>query len=328
MDLKWLEDFVALARLGSFSKAASQRYVTQPAFSRRIRSLELWLGTVLVDRTTNPVELTPAGKELLPHALSIIAEAESVRQDFRLLYGADNSSIRIITSHRLSVTLVPPIVAGFLRSNPGISLSVMPHMQSTEHYGDYANALITGVTDFLITYDHESLIIEKDLSGNLERMEIGTDRIIPVTSPDYTAGLPANWFEDKGVELQYVGYPPHSFTEKIIRPIVDRFEGRLHKVYESPFTGSILAMLLQGIGMSWLPYSVVAEALDAQRLVNLERTDLTAEIRVFIYRRKESTGPVMERFWSHVGTVKQQSAAVSDAGVSPPAASLRPAGRL
>ena len=62
MDLEWLEDFVALARVGSFSKAAAQRYVTQPAFSRRIRSLEDWAGAVLFDRATNPVELTQAGK--------------------------------------------------------------------------------------------------------------------------------------------------------------------------------------------------------------------------------------------------------------------------
>ena len=40
MELKWLEDFVALAENGSFSKAAKARYVTQPAFSRRIRALE------------------------------------------------------------------------------------------------------------------------------------------------------------------------------------------------------------------------------------------------------------------------------------------------
>ncbi|MCT7654667.1 LysR family transcriptional regulator [Oceanimonas sp. NS1] len=44
MELKWLKDFVALNEHGSFSKAAEARFVTQPAFSRRIRSLENWLG--------------------------------------------------------------------------------------------------------------------------------------------------------------------------------------------------------------------------------------------------------------------------------------------
>ena len=52
MELKWLEDFLSLAETRSFSRSAEQRRVTQPAFSRRIRSLEIWLGTVLLDRST------------------------------------------------------------------------------------------------------------------------------------------------------------------------------------------------------------------------------------------------------------------------------------
>lgn len=305
MDLKWLEDFVTLARVGNFSKAAIQRYVSQPAFSRRIRSLEIWLGVVLFDRTTNPVELTKAGHNLLPHALSIIAEAESVKQDFRLLYSDDNSAIRIITSHRLSVTLVPRIVAGFLKNNPDTSVSVMPKMESTEKYGDYTNALLTGTTDFLVTYDHESLILGEEMCGSLDSMEISKDKIVPVASSEYAAKLPTNWDRDDAVTIQYVGYPPHSFTEKIIRPITEPLSRRLRKVYESPFTGSILAVLLEGVGMSWLPHSVVADELAAGRLKCLEKEKLTAEIRVFIYRRKESKGPVIERFWNHLAQSAQ-----------------------
>ena len=48
MQTAWLEDFVALAATRSFSRAAEQRHLTQPAFGRRIRSLEQWAGTALV----------------------------------------------------------------------------------------------------------------------------------------------------------------------------------------------------------------------------------------------------------------------------------------
>lgn len=300
VDLKWLEDFVALARVGSFSRAASGRHVTQPAFSRRIRSLENWAGAVLFDRSTTPVELTQAGKDLLPHALSIIAEAESVKQELRLIYGSDQSAIRIITSHRLSVNMVPRLVAGFLRECPGIPVSVTPKMESTENYGSYADALITGIADFLITYNHEPLLIEENQSSNLECIEIENDRIIPVTSPSYAKSIPDTWHEDKANKIQFVGYPEYSFTEKIIHPIVHKFEKQLHKVYESPITDSIRAMLLEGIGMTWLPLSVVAEDLSAGRLICLEGEGLTADIKVTMYRRKDSRGPVMDKFWHHV----------------------------
>src|SRR3546814_9730261 len=62
MNLSWLEDFLALAASGNFSRAAQERHMTQPAFSRRIRALEDWLGVALFDRATHPVALTETGE--------------------------------------------------------------------------------------------------------------------------------------------------------------------------------------------------------------------------------------------------------------------------
>ena len=62
MNLSWLDDFLTLAALGNFSRAADARHMTQPAFGRRIRALEDWLGTELFDRSSHPVRLTVAGQ--------------------------------------------------------------------------------------------------------------------------------------------------------------------------------------------------------------------------------------------------------------------------
>src|SRR3546814_18217745 len=61
MNLSWLEDFLALAASGNFSRAAQDRHMTQPAFRRRIRALDDWLGVALFDRATHPVALTETG---------------------------------------------------------------------------------------------------------------------------------------------------------------------------------------------------------------------------------------------------------------------------
>lgn len=58
----WLDDFLVLAASGNFSRAAELRHMTQPAFSRRIRALEDWLGLVLFDRGSHPATLTEAGE--------------------------------------------------------------------------------------------------------------------------------------------------------------------------------------------------------------------------------------------------------------------------
>jgi len=63
MDLDWLEDFAALAEHGNFSRAAEMRHVSQPAFSRRIKALEDWIGVPLFSRGAQGVTLTAAGEQ-------------------------------------------------------------------------------------------------------------------------------------------------------------------------------------------------------------------------------------------------------------------------
>ena len=62
MDIRWLQDFLSLAEAGHFTAAADSRHSSQPAFSRRIQSLEAWLGVELIDRSRYPTVLTPAGE--------------------------------------------------------------------------------------------------------------------------------------------------------------------------------------------------------------------------------------------------------------------------
>ena len=79
MELKWLEDFLSLADSGSFSRSAEQRHVSQPAFSRRIRALEAWLGAALVDRSTFPTRLTEAGEAFKGPAADLINRLHAAR---------------------------------------------------------------------------------------------------------------------------------------------------------------------------------------------------------------------------------------------------------
>jgi hypothetical protein len=83
METKWLEDFVSLAETRSFSRSAQLRHVTQPAFSRRIQSLEAWAGVDLVDRSTYPTRLTPAGTTLYGQALEVLQALQSARTILR-----------------------------------------------------------------------------------------------------------------------------------------------------------------------------------------------------------------------------------------------------
>ena len=62
MELRWLQDFLMVAETGNFTRAAEKRNTSQAAFSRRIKSLEAWLGFDLIDRRPHPTLLTPQGE--------------------------------------------------------------------------------------------------------------------------------------------------------------------------------------------------------------------------------------------------------------------------
>src|SRR5436853_2668919 len=118
MELKWLEDFVCLASARSFWKASEERNVSQPAFSRRIRTLENWLGVTLIDRSSYPVSLTPYGRQFLPYAQEIIKTSRTVREEFRMLAGAQANELRIATQHSISIYLLPLFVRALIERQP------------------------------------------------------------------------------------------------------------------------------------------------------------------------------------------------------------------
>ncbi len=86
---------IALADTGSFSKAAEKRFVTQPAFSRRIKSLENWFGVDLVDRSNYPAKLTPAGLAVLEVAFRIIDDLSRCKLDVREMSSGPSGSLTL-----------------------------------------------------------------------------------------------------------------------------------------------------------------------------------------------------------------------------------------
>src|SRR5262245_36020497 len=134
MELKWLEDFVCLANIGSFWKASEERHVSQPAFSRRIRALEDWLGVELIDRSSYPGSLPPYGRQFLPDAQEILKTSKGIREEFRLLAGARAHEVRIAALHTLSIHVLPPIIERFVAEHPNARPVIIASMQGVDHH--------------------------------------------------------------------------------------------------------------------------------------------------------------------------------------------------
>ena len=107
MELKWLEDFVMLANMTSFSRAAEARHVTQSAFSRRIKQLETWLGTTLVSRASLPLDLTDEGRAFLPIAQEAIRTFYDLRETLPPEREIRHRRVTFAALHSLAITRLP-----------------------------------------------------------------------------------------------------------------------------------------------------------------------------------------------------------------------------
>jgi len=119
MQLAWIEDFLTLARLGSFTRAAEARGVAQSVLSRRVRALEHWAGAALIDRASHPVALTDAGRLLLPVAERAARDLAGVREQTRPVGSAAVAAVVIAAPHSVAIGLLTELLRGPDLTPPG-----------------------------------------------------------------------------------------------------------------------------------------------------------------------------------------------------------------
>jgi DNA-binding transcriptional LysR family regulator len=277
MELKWLEDFLALARTGSFSQAARDRHVTQPAFSRRVRALEHWLGVSLVDRSMSPLALTQYGEEFLPHAQEIVATSSALRQDFRLAARTERMQVRIVTLHTLAVHLVPGLTTPFLRAHPQASVEIIPSLQGVESYFE---ALTSGMAHVVIAYGQQRPIGPQ--AGDLVSRVIARDEFVPVATPALAAAI-----ADKPAKLPVARYTPFNFSHALLSSVYDSLGARMVVKAESTLGETLKAYALAGVGVAWVPRFSVRAELASGALVTLAEPGLTTPIDIVAWRRRQ-----------------------------------------
>jgi len=124
MDIANLRAFARVAACGSFSTAAEQLHLTQPAVSKRIAVLEEALGTKLLDRLGRRTEVTEAGRALLARIPDVESSLRAAEQAVRDLEGEITGPLRIATSHHIGLHRLPPILSVFQRRYPAVNLDI------------------------------------------------------------------------------------------------------------------------------------------------------------------------------------------------------------
>lgn len=125
MNIQHLRTFVSVVDAGSFSQAARQLGLSQPAVSMQVQALESDIGVPLLDRRHRQVDLTEAGKTLLPHAREMLAQAAYARAEIEGLSGEITGTLRLALSTTPGDYIIPRLLGAFVRQYPHVHLNLM-----------------------------------------------------------------------------------------------------------------------------------------------------------------------------------------------------------
>ena len=288
METKWLEDFVSLAETHSFSRSAQLRHVTQPAFSRRIQSLEAWAGTDLVDRSSYPTRLTPAGSTLYTQSLEMLQALQSTRAMLRGYHAAGHDVIEFAVPHTLAFTFFPAWLSGLSNQFGPIKSRLI-----AMNVHDAVLRLVEGSCDLLLSYHHASQPFQLD-ADRYEMLSLGQEVLAPYVRPD-AAGAPLFQLPGKpGQLLPYLGYAPGAYLGRMVDLILKQSATPIHldRVYETDMAEGLKAMALEGHGLAFLPHSAVRKELRSKKLVSAapkELTGLSTTLDIRVYRERPQT---------------------------------------
>lgn len=124
MNLDTIEAFLAVTDMGSFSLAAEQLHITQPAISKRIKQLEEQLQSQLFERGNKQLLLSHAGRQLLPHARAILLEVKNAKEAIELLNDTVSGPLGIAVSHHVGLHRLPLILRRFIQKYPQVDLQL------------------------------------------------------------------------------------------------------------------------------------------------------------------------------------------------------------
>src|SRR5215217_766208 len=151
MDLKQIEYFVRVAELGSFTRAAIELEIAQPALSRQVRLLEVELRQNLLVRNGRGAVPTEAGKVLLEHGRGILHQVRRAGEDLGRLRGGLSGRVAVGLPSSVARVAAVPLTRAFREAMPDARLSISEGMS-----GNLQEALVSGRMDIVVLYNAQA----------------------------------------------------------------------------------------------------------------------------------------------------------------------------
>jgi len=289
MHLGWLEDFLALVDHSNFSRAAEARSMSQPSFSRRIKSLEDWVGTPLIDRRTHRIVLTAAGERFRQVAEETVRRLELGRAAARSEDAIDRETLRFAATHMLSFTFFPQWLRRLEAEQPVQATIAL----TSDHMVACERRMIEGKAQFLLCHHHDAASTE--MGSDFRAVRLGCDRLIPVAAP----ALLKDTDPSAAPQLAFTAESGMGRILASARAPGGRIPPR-HPVFTSHLASVLTAMARDGRGITWTALSLVKDDLDGGRLMRADPADEGVEIEIRLWRPRARQSAAAEAFWARI----------------------------
>jgi DNA-binding transcriptional LysR family regulator len=302
METKWLEDFISLAETRSFSRSAELRHVTQPAFSRRIQSLEAWLGADLIDRTSYPTRLTPAGEVFYEQALEMLGQINNARALLRGKRPTAHTTVDFAVPHTLSLTYMPKWMTELQQGFGTLKTRLI-----ALNVHDAVMTMVEGGCDLLLCYHHPRQPVQLDAS-RYDMITLGHEALRAYARCD-KSGTPQYLLPGSAkAPLPFLSYTSNAYLGRMVDLILGDAKRPLYleKRYETDMAEGLKMMALEGHGIVFLPESAVTREVKQKQLARADagQTEWEVNMEIRLYRERPTTQrpgkPIVARLWDYL----------------------------
>ncbi|MBS8266107.1 LysR family transcriptional regulator [Mesobacillus boroniphilus] len=173
MDTRQLAYFVQVAKDNSFTIAARNLHLSQPALSKMIKKLEEDLGVQLFDRSEHKMTLTDAGEKLFEEGQKVLSELDSITEAIRDTKNLKTGNVSVGIPPVIGTSYFPPLIANFRHDYPGINLSIIESGAVTVY-----EMVEKGYVDL-------GLVILPELSDRIEYIPVTEDEVVLIVHNDH-----------------------------------------------------------------------------------------------------------------------------------------------
>ncbi len=261
MDIQNIRAFLMVVETRSFSRAAEKLYLTQPAISKRISSLEFALDCQLFDRLGKNIQLTQAGEALIPSYQRIISELDETQRIISNLRTQVSGQLKFGTSHHIGLHRLPTVLRQYTRQYPDVELDIQ-FMDSEQA----AALILKGSIELAL------ITLPDNIEEPLTTIPVWSDPMVCVVANDHALTENKTVTREQLIRHGVLIQSHSTHTREIIDTALNLDEN-IKIIMESNYLETIKAMIQNGLGWGVLPESMIDDSLHRLKIkgVKMER---------------------------------------------------------